>query len=336
MRMRLDGGLVIAAFRQHSRGGGWPGEIVDLAGANACSRDRAAPSGAADRRDVRAIGWGGRHVTVHGRRLPWLLAVACLLGACTATPPRPAPVPPLPSAEVDGAPGGVVDREALERLPDRVPVAEPRSATGNMSPYEVFGERYEVLPESSNYIAEGFASWYGKKFHGRRTSSGEKFDMFELSGAHRSLPIPCYARVTNLANGRSTVIRINDRGPFHRGRILDVSYATAVKLGFDRTGSARVRIETLEPTTPALVATARGPDAVRYVVQAGAFRSSEAAAALRQRLAGLVEDGTLVHADKGDDDLYRVRVGPFADRAAADRVRARLAGIAAGAMILRE
>lgn len=270
------------------------------------------------------------------RRCLLLVVAALLCGACSLMPSQPsAPVPAPGPGDVDSAPTGAVDREALEQLPDRVPVEEPRSATGNKS-YEVFGERYTVLSESRNYTAEGVASWYGKKFHGRRTSSGEKFDMFALSAAHRSLPLPCFARVTNLANGRSTVVRINDRGPFHRSRVIDLSYAAAVKLGFDRAGTARVRVETLEPTSASLATPTPPHEAMRYVVQAGAFRSAATAEALVKRLARVVEDGTLVHNDKGEDGIYRVRVGPFPDHAEASRVRAALVRLAGDALILRQ
>tara|TARA_X000000950_G_scaffold288950_1_gene408602 strand:- start:2242 stop:2796 length:555 start_codon:yes stop_codon:yes gene_type:complete len=106
------------------------------------------------------------------------------------------------------------------------------------------------MPSAQGYVEEGGASWYGTKFHGRQTSSGERFDMFALTAAHKSLPIPVFARVTNLANGRSTIVRVNDRGPFHGDRIIDLSYAAAVKLGFARQGTTRVRVEALTESEP--------------------------------------------------------------------------------------
>ena len=126
----------------------------------------------------------------------------------------------------------------LSQLPDPVPVDEPKSATGNPPSYSVFGKTYYTLDTAAGYEATGSASWYGRKFQGRRTSSGEPFDTLKLSAAHPTLPIPSYVEVTNLDNGRRIVVRVNDRGPFHDGRIIDLSYAAAVKLGF---ADARVR-----------------------------------------------------------------------------------------------
>ena len=121
------------------------------------------------------------------------------------------------------------------------------SASGNGLIYEVWGKQYRVMSSARGYQQTGGASWYGVKFHGRLTSSREPFDMYQLTAAHRSLPIPCFARVTNLENGKSTVVRINDRGPFHSERIIDLSFAAAVKLGFHDQGTAQVSVEVLEP-----------------------------------------------------------------------------------------
>lgn len=133
--------------------------------------------------------------------------------------------------------------------PDAVPVAEPRSRYGNPDSYEVRGVTYHVLDSSEGYEAEGMASWYGEAFQGRRTSSGEPYDMYAMTAAHRTLPIPTYVEVTNLENGRTAVVRINDRGPFHDGRIIDLSYAAARKLGVVGPGTARVRVRALEPAS---------------------------------------------------------------------------------------
>lgn len=136
-----------------------------------------------------------------------------------------------------------------DNIADAVPVDEPRTAAGNKSPYTVLGETYEVMPESNGYEEIGKASWYGKKFHGYKTSNGETYSMYQMSGAHRTLPIPSYVRVTNLDNGRSGIVRINDRGPFHSDRVIDVSYAAAVKLGMIGSGTARVKVEAITPAT---------------------------------------------------------------------------------------
>lgn len=225
-----------------------------------------------------------------------LAALAGCHSAAPSTPREPVDGPPL------RIPAG------LEHLPDPVPRVEPKSARGNPESYTVFGKTYRVMDSGAGYYATGLASWYGSKFHGRLTSSGEPYDMFELTAAHRSLPIPIYARVTNLDNGRSTVVRINDRGPFHSDRIIDLSYAAAVKLGFADRGTARVRVETFQ-------------EAPGYFLQAGAFRDMNAADALKTALATLTgQPAFVVRVD--NDSLYRVRLGPVAGRPEAMRLQA--------------
>jgi rare lipoprotein A len=142
----------------------------------------------------------------------------------------------------DSAPDGLAD---VDLIPEPDVTNEPRSRYGNRSPYVVLGKSYAVLPSAEGYDETGIASFYGNKFHGRRTSSLEVYDMYAFSAAHKTLPLPSFARVTNLANGKSVIVRVNDRGPFHDGRIIDLSYAAAVKLGVDRTGTARVEVRGL-------------------------------------------------------------------------------------------
>jgi rare lipoprotein A len=144
----------------------------------------------------------------------------------------------------DSAPDGLPDVDAI---PEPEVRNEPRSLYGNRSPYVVLGKTYTVLDDPANYEEVGLASFYGNKFHGRRTSDMEVYDMYAFTAAHKTLPLPSYARVTNLANGRSVIVRVNDRGPFHDGRIIDLSYAAAVKLGVDRAGTARVEVRGLAP-----------------------------------------------------------------------------------------
>jgi rare lipoprotein A len=145
----------------------------------------------------------------------------------------------------DSAPsGGIPD---IDLIPEPAVADEPRSRYGNRSPYTVLGKSYRVRDSARGYDETGLASYYGNKFHGRRTSNLEVYDMYAFSAAHKTLPLPSYARVTNLSNGRSVVVRVNDRGPFHDGRIIDLSYAAAVKLGVDRTGTARVEVVGLSP-----------------------------------------------------------------------------------------
>ncbi len=159
----------------------------------------------------------------------------------------PATAPPLPAARPTVLPAHPPD---VNQVPDAVPRNEPRSALGNPPFYEVDGHRYTVLGSSVGYVERGVASWYGTEFHGLRTATGEPYDMFAMTAAHKTLPLPCYARVTNLANGRSIVVRINDRGPFVSNRVIDLSYAAAAKLDMIGSGTAFVQIETLTPSVP--------------------------------------------------------------------------------------
>lgn len=144
----------------------------------------------------------------------------------------------------DSAPDHEVDASLI---PEPEVVAEPRSRYGNRSTYSVLGKKYHVLDNAKGYVEEGLASYYGKKFHGRRTSNMEVYDMYAFTAAHKSLPLPSFARVTNLDNGESVVVRVNDRGPFHKGRIIDLSYAAAVRLGITRAGTGRVEVRALLP-----------------------------------------------------------------------------------------
>ncbi|MBP7616482.1 MAG: septal ring lytic transglycosylase RlpA family protein, partial [Steroidobacteraceae bacterium] len=174
------------------------------------------------------------------------LAAALLAAGCAAprpkTSPAPAPVPATPPPPTDVA-----------AIPDAVPRAEPRSLRGNPPFYEVFGKRYAVLATAEGHIERGVASWYGPGFHAAQTSTGEPYDMYAMTAAHKTLPLPCYARVTNLANGRSVVVRVNDRGPFVAGRIVDLSYTAAAKLDMLRGGTAFVEMRVITPGTPAAV-----------------------------------------------------------------------------------
>ncbi len=176
------------------------------------------------------------------RCLPLLLAV--LASACAA-PRRPsAPPTVLPPQPPNAA-----------SIPEPIPRPEPRSASGNPPFYDVGGHRYVVMASAAGYHERGVASWYGTDFHGLRTATGERYDMFAMTGAHKTLPIPCYARVTNLTNGHSVVVRINDRGPFVANRIIDLSYTAAAKLDMIRNGTAFVEVEAITPGIPPTVAT---------------------------------------------------------------------------------
>ena len=173
------------------------------------------------------------------------------------TPRRVSPYAPAQedaSKRGDYVAGGLFRPGVPDAVPDEIPDVdaipepevrdEPRARTGNRD-YTVLGKKYRVLDDHSGYVEEGLASYYGKKFHGRRTSSQEVYDMYAFTAAHKTLPLPSFARVTNLDNGKSVVVRVNDRGPFHPGRVIDLSYAAAVKLGYREKGTARVRVEAL-------------------------------------------------------------------------------------------
>ena len=218
-------------------------------------------------------------------------------------------------------------RAGLETLPDPVVRHEPLSRWGN-DDYVEGGRTYRILPTAAGYDHVGVASWYGLKFHGRRTSSGETYDMYRLSAAHPTLPIPGYARVRNLENGRETVVRVNDRGPFHAARLVDLSYAAAVKLGFAEQGTARVRVTALaEPKESAGPATPV-PHGERYFLRAGAFMDRRWADARVTALRNVLDeerDAAVRLLHDPADRLYRVRVGPLPTRDAAHRVLALLA-----------
>lgn len=209
------------------------------------------------------------------------------------------------------------------------PRYEPPSDSGNKSPYEVWGQRYQVMASAEGYEATGTASWYGRKFHGHLTSNGETYDMYELSAAHRSLPLPTYVRVTNLENDRSTIVRVNDRGPFHDKRLIDLSYAAAKVLGFDGQGTARVHIEALA-TEPEASASSRqashaskpenkaslpsSKKGKRLFVQVGAFGNLTAATQLKAQLYMVTASDVHLVRNADDQPLHRVWVGPFQRR----------------------
>lgn len=224
----------------------------------------------------------------------------------------------------DSAP--LVSPSSLEKQPDPQVIYEPRSQWGN-STYEVFGRKFEVLETAEGYDFIGEASWYGSKFHGRLTASGERYDMYKLTAAHPTLPLPTFARVTNLENGRRTILRINDRGPFHGGRFIDISYAAAVKLGMVEKGTARVRVTAVsvndgekKVTCPEIRPPVQTPGA-RYFLQIGAFAELKRAEELTKTLKAIFDKDVFV-VRIVDDELYRVRVGPFTRRPDAERLQA--------------
>ncbi len=264
-------------------------------------------------------------------RLVACLAAAMLLAACSTGPARRAP-PSVPERSTPPPP----PRDILS-IPDAVPRHEPRSSRGNPASYEVFGQRYHLLATAEGYNERGVASWYGPDFHARSTSSGEPYDMYAMTAAHKTLPIPAYARVTNLENGRSVVVRINDRGPFVKNRIIDLSYTAAHKLDMTRAGTAFVEVEVITPERPAGAApVTAGAGHGRLYLQTGAFGVAQNARQLADRLraAGL-GDVDIVAPDRSSA-LHRVRIGPIADVATFDMLAERVQGLGIETLLVSE
>lgn len=219
----------------------------------------------------------------------------------------------------------------LDEIPDATPKYEPLQNRFNR-PYVALGENYTPMAEHQPYKARGLASWYGKRYHGRKTSTGEVYDMYSMTAAHTTLPIPSYARVTNPANGKSVVVRVNDRGPFHKERLIDLSYAAAHRLGIIGNGSGMVEVEAIDTRPPEQATIQKVPDVPQEkpvaeagsYVQAGAFRSRANAEQLSERLRqnGLVENETIE--SWYNNGIYRVRLGPYASRDEAERSASRI------------
>jgi rare lipoprotein A len=249
------------------------------------------------------------------------LALLLALSGCSLTRhrqrPAPAPPPVLPAQPPD-----------LTAIPDAVPRAEPRSAHGNPPFYDVFGQRYYVLASADGYLERGVASWYGPAFHGGNTSSGEPYDMYAMTAAHKTLPLPCYARITNLRNGKNVVVRINDRGPFVANRLIDLSYTAAARLDMLREGTTLVEVRALSPAVPDVLTRSSAQPPPALYVQAGAFADQQNAQRLLARLqaAGL-ERAFIALPPQSGAHLYRVRLGPVESVAQFDELAARLAAL---------
>ncbi len=258
---------------------------------------------------------------------------------------------PAPRHEKDRYPDQEVDFSDAQEPNPRM---EPRSQYGNHSPYQVLGKKYQVLERAEGYKEQGLASWYGVKFHGRLTSSREPYDMYAFTAAHKTLPLPAYARVTNLDNGISVIVRVNDRGPFHAGRIIDLSYAAANKLGILARGTGRVEVEaitTFDDTSPinasALTYTApptgkaaepsdadtnqiiavtetaaeKPEDRGLVVVQAGSFETHNNAKQLRKKLHAMDLGRVFIdELKRAGPNLYRVQIGPFSSNEVAAQI----------------
>ncbi len=246
--------------------------------------------------------------------------VLTLLIGCGSSPVR---------EEADSGPAVPPD---LRHVKEPVPRKEPPSRYGNPESYTVLGRTYRVLDSADGFSERGIASWYGNKFHGKRTSSGEPYDMYAMTAAHKTLPIPVHVKVTNLDNGKTVIVRVNDRGPFKDGRIIDLSYAAAHKIGMTGTGTARVEIQALDgedkqPNTR--LAEGDGSAAVAeegpFFVQVGSFRREDSADEVAAQVQPLVGYPVRVYPGETEDgDVYRVRVGPLSRRDYAEKVREHL------------
>jgi rare lipoprotein A len=255
------------------------------------------------------------------------LALAWLLAACGSAPQR------------TGGDGPAADTPAnLMAVPNAVPRVEPLRVGGPNKPYQIRGVSYRPLTSDQPLRERGLASWYGRKFHGRPTANGETYDMFAMTAAHKTMPLPSYARVRNPANGREIIVRVNDRGPFHEGRIIDLSYTAALKLDVlggvapvevERLTHAEIRAGVRPPAAPdddpselAEGSPGAGPG---YWIQLGAFRDRDGALQLQRLLqneaAWLAPQVALVD----ESPWVRVQAGPWASRAQAEAMASRLA-----------
>lgn len=214
--------------------------------------------------------------------------------------------------------------------PNAIPALE-KSSRGNPSSYVVFGKRYYVLDSAHGFVERGTASWYGKKFHGRETSSGEIYNMHDMTAAHKTLPIPTYVRVENMENGKSVIVKVNDRGPFIGTRIIDLSYAAAQKLGVIGPGTAQVEVTALHhpsakrPPVRSIPLTDQTAADIPLFIQTGSFGSEENAQKMTRQLNALNETAVLVSQLQTTAGLfYRVRVGPLYGIAEANAVLSRL------------
>jgi len=237
----------------------------------------------------------------------------------------------------DSGPSHPVD---VSHIPDAVPKHEKRTRAGNPNSYVVLGKRYHVLKNSTGFVQRGIASWYGNKFHGHKTSNGEIYDMYAMTAAHKTLPIPCYVQVTNLKNGRQVTVRINDRGPFHENRIIDLSYAAAKKLGITGNGTGLVEIRTIEPGQPTIktrIADNGPPVQISSTtkpllyLQLGSFIERNNAESLRAQLVlNNVNAAAIQQTTVDRQNIYRVRIGPINTVEEADRIATQISSLGIG------
>ena len=255
-------------------------------------------------------------------RVGLLLTLVSILGGCSFGLPK------MPSIfdESDSAPSGLPD---MSHVPDAVPKVE-RIYPYSLRPYNVLGKRYIPLRSANGYVEEGVASWYGNKFHGKKTSIGERYDMYAMTAAHKTLPLPTYLRVTNLENDRTVVVRANDRGPFHGNRIIDLSYSAASRLGMLGKGTALVEVRAIDPHNPeasqkAASKHAKVSKSTRLYLQVGAFGDLENAQRLQDRLKTHLNRPVRLESVETTSGLrHRVQIGPLVSVEIADQVTAQL------------
>lgn len=233
----------------------------------------------------------------------------------------------------DGPPDRKVD---VRTIPNAKPKREPLSRYGNPPSYQVRGKRYFVRRTAEGYKERGVASWYGTKFHNRRTSSGEPYDLYAMTAAHKSLPLPSYVKVTNLENGKDIIVKVNDRGPFHENRIIDLSYVAATKLGIVGHGTGLVEVEVISPgqasRAPATKATKKPH---RIYLQVGAFSQRRNALRFAKKIAdNLSENVHLIETQAGNHAVFRVQVGPIASVEDSDIMHKRIQDAGFGDPIL--
>ncbi|HIF52323.1 MAG TPA: septal ring lytic transglycosylase RlpA family protein [Thiotrichaceae bacterium] len=233
----------------------------------------------------------------------------------------------------DAAPNKHVD---VSKVPNAIPKNEPKSRYGNPESYVVFSKRYYVMENRSGFVEKGIASWYGTKFHGRRTSSGETYDMHAMTAAHKNLPLPSYVQVTNLNNGKQVIVKVNDRGPFHENRIIDLSYTAAIKLDIVKNGTGLVEIRVIEPGQSIVTSSGVGApvsgssventiDKTGFYIQVGSFGQLANAEKLQKKLNPLGEGLlNISQATVANETLYRVRIGPITDIDHSDSIISKL------------
>ena len=221
---------------------------------------------------------------------------------------------------------------AISKIPNAVPKYEPKSQYGNPTSYIVNGKRYYVLASGDKYVEQGIASWYGEKFHGRRTSNGETYDMYAMTAAHKTLPLPAYVKITNLNNGKSVTVRVNDRGPFHENRIIDLSYTAAAKLDILSNGTGLVEVRSIGANNIAgrrvpindpliIVNASLGYDNSEFYIQIGAYTERTNAVNMREKLDPIGDNLLKINETMiNGNTIYRVRFGPLSDIALADRI----------------